>query len=428
MRNIIYIVLDGLADLPVKGLGGKTPLEAAYTPNLDRLAQRGVTGFVDPVREGIFPESDVTVMSLLGYEVKQYYTGRGPLEAFACGISMEDGNLALRVNFASAEDDGRTIKDRRVAKGLSSEEVASLVSLINSRVTLSGATFELKNTVGHRGVLVIRGIRSKLSGWITNTDPAYSRQGLIGVPCKEFTNILQDCRPMPGYEDLPQAIEAANLVNEFTRKSAQVLNESAVNKRRLSENKLPANLFLARYAGDKLPVLPPAGSLYPGFKFGCFVEMPVERGIALLSGMDIIAVPSSSGHLDVDYPVWAKVALNALNDYNGVYIHIKGPDEAGHDGDYLRKKAAIEAIDKFFIASLIPHIDADKSIVCVTADHATDSVLGRHSAEPVPLLVCGGRIKPDGTLSFSEKTARLGSLGQLRGQDILTSLVKSAQA
>ena len=428
MRNIIYIVLDGLADLPVEGLGGKTPLEAAYTPNLDRLAQRGVTGFVDPVREGIFPESDVTVMSLLGYEVKKYYTGRGPLEAFACGISMEDGNLALRLNFASAEDDGRTIKDRRVAKGLSSEEVVSLVSLINSRVTLSDATFELKNTVGHRGVLVIRGIRSKLSGWITNTDPAYSRQGLIGVPRKEFTNVMQDCRPMPGYEDLPQAIEAANLVNEFTRKSSHVLNESAVNKRRISENKLPANLFLARYAGDKLPALAPVGSLYPGFKFGCFVEMPVERGIALLSGMDIIAVPSSSGHLDVDYPVWAKVALNALNDYNGVYIHIKGPDEAGHDADYLKKKAVIEAIDKFFIASLIPHIDADKSIVCVTADHATDSVRGRHSAEPVPLLVCGGRIKPDGTLSFSEKAARLGSLGQLRGQDILTSLVKSAQA
>jgi 2,3-bisphosphoglycerate-independent phosphoglycerate mutase len=427
MRNIIYIILDGLADLPVKQLGQKTPLEAAYTPNLDRLAQMGVTGSVNPVDEGVFPESDVAVISLLGYDVRKYYTGRGPLEAFACGISVDEGNLALRVNFASAEDDGRTIKDRRVAKGLSSEEVVSLVRLVNSRVTLSDATFELKNTVGHRGVLVIRGIRSKLSGWITNTDPAYSRQGLIGVPCKEFANMLQDCRPMPGYENLTQAIEAANLVNEFTKKSSQVLNESAVNKKRISENKLPANLFLARYAGDRLPDFPPVGSLYPGFKFGCFVEMPVERGIALLSGMDIIAVPSSSGHLDVDYPVWAKVALDAAKNYNGVYIHIKGPDEAGHDADPLKKKTIIEAIDKFFFAGLIPNVNFKETIVCVTADHTTDSVLGRHSTECVPLLISGGRIRPDGTLSFSEKAAKLGSLGLLRGQDILPSLVRLAQ-
>jgi 2,3-bisphosphoglycerate-independent phosphoglycerate mutase len=421
------MILDGLADLPVKELGQKTPLEAAYTPNLDRLAQMGVTGSVDPVKEGIFPESDLAVISLLGYDVGKYYTGRGPLEAFACGISIEDGNLALRVNFASADDDGRIIMDRRCAKSLSFEEASFLAGQINSRVTLSGATFEFKNTVGHRGVLVIRGIRSKLSGWITNTDPAYDRRGILGAPCKEFSNKLLDCQPMPGYEDMPQAVEAANLVNEFTRKSHQVLNECGVNKKRLSENKLPANLILSRYAGDRLPGFAPIGELYKDIKFGCFVEMPVERGIALLTGMDIIAVPSSSGHMDVDYPVWAKVALDAMNGYNGVYIHIKGPDEAGHDKDHLKKKAVIEAIDKFLFGNIIPNIDLKKTIVCVTSDHITDSVLGRHSFGCVPLLISGGKIKPDGTLSFSEKAAKLGSLGLLKGQDILALLVKTAQ-
>jgi 2,3-bisphosphoglycerate-independent phosphoglycerate mutase len=194
-----------------------------------------------------------------------------------------------------------------------------------------------------------------------------------------------------------------------------------------SMNRLPANLILSRYAGHRLPDFPRIGQLYNDIKFGCFVEMPVERGIALLTGMEIIAVPSSSGHLDVDYPVWAKVAQDALNNYSVVYIHIKGPDEAGHDADSRKKKEVIEIIDKFFFANLIPNIKLKDSIVCVTSDHATDSVLGRHSTEPVPLLIVGGQLGPDGTLSFSEKAAKFGSLGELKGPEILPLLVKLAQ-
>jgi 2,3-bisphosphoglycerate-independent phosphoglycerate mutase len=426
MKKILYIVLDGLGDLPIKELNNKTPLEAALTPNLDSLAQRGKTGIVYPVAKGIAPESDIAVISLLGYDAHKYYTGRGPLEAFAEGLAIHDGNLALRVNFATVEADGKTIKDRRVGRNLTTKEAGALAKEINSKVNLSNATFEFKNTIGHRGVLVIKGMRSKLSGGITNTDPAYAREGVFGIALVKFENFVAESLPMPGYEDLSAAKEAALLLNEFTRKSHQVLHESAVNKKRISENKLPANIILSRDAGDHLPQFPKIGSLY-NMKFGSFVQMPVEKGIALLTGLEIIDVPSSSGHLDVDYPIWSKVALNSLKKYDGIYIHIKGPDEPAHDGDFQKKKEIIEAIDKFFFAHLLPKVDMDSAIIAVTADHSTVCAIKAHSSDPIPLLICGGNIEPDGSLSFSEKAAKLGSIGEIKGQDIMPLLVKSAQ-
>src|SRR3989338_1599442 len=149
MKKILYIVLDGLGDLPVQELGNKTPLEAALTVNMDRLAQKGKTGIVYPVAKGIAPESDIAVISLLGYDAHKYYTGRGPLESFAEGLAVNDGDATLRVNFATVEEDGRTIKDRRVGRNLSTEEAGGLSREINSQVPLSSATFEFKNTIGH---------------------------------------------------------------------------------------------------------------------------------------------------------------------------------------------------------------------------------------------------------------------------------------
>lgn len=426
MKKILYIVLDGLGDLPIKELNNKTPLEAALTPNMDRLAQKGRTGLVYPVGKNIAPESDIAVISLLGYDAHKYYTGRGPLEAFAEGLTINDGDLALRVNFATVESDGKTIKDRRVGRNLTTDEATALAKEINSKVTLSSATFEFKNTIGHRGVLVIRGMRSKLSGWITNTDPAYDREGVFGVAKEKFNNFLAESLPMASYENSAEAKEAASLLNEFTQKSHQVLNESLVNKKRVSGNKLPANIILSRDAGDHLPKFPKIESLY-NIKFGSFVQMPVERGIALLTGMEIIDVPTSTGHLDVDYPIWAKIALDSIKKYDGLYVHIKGPDEPAHDGNFNQKKEIIEAIDRFFFAHLLPKLDINNAVIALTSDHSTVCSIKAHSSDPVPLLICGGNIKPDGSLSFSEKTAKLGSLGEIKGQDIMSLLVKTAQ-
>jgi len=426
MKKILYIVLDGLGDLPIKQLGDKTPLEAAATPNMDRLSQKGKTGIVYPVGKGIAPESDIAVISLLGYDAHKYYTGRGPLESFAEGLSVNDGDVAFRVNFATVGEDGLTIKDRRVGRNLTTEEAGGLAKEINAKVTLSSATFEFKSTIGHRGILVIRGMHQKLSGWITNTDPAYDREGVFGVAKEKFENKVAVSEPMPGYEDSLEAREAAKLLNEFTEKSTKVLNDAAINKNRVSEGKMPGNLILSRDAGDHLPEFPPISSVF-NLKFGSFVQMPVEKGIALLTGIDIIEVPQSTGHLDVDYPVWAKIALESLQKYDGIYVHIKGPDEPAHDGDFQKKKESIEAIDKYFFTSLLNKLELAHTIIAITADHSTACAVKAHTADPVPLLICGGSIKPDGSMSFSERAAKLGSIGELLGRDILPYLVKLAK-
>ncbi len=426
MKKIIYIILDGIADQALKELDNKTPLEAALTPQMDRLAQKGITGMVYPMGKNIVPQSDTAVISILGYDYQRYYTGRGPLEAFAEGVPMSAGNLALRVTFACVEPDGVTLKDRRMGRNLTSDEASALAQEINAKVSLSNATFEFKHTVGRWGVLVIRGMHSKLSGWVTNTDPAYERVGSFSRPWEKALLHVPQAVPMTGHENSPEAQEAASLLNEFTRESQRVLMESAINKRRINENKMPANIILSRDAGDRLPEFPDINSKYK-MKFGCFVQMPVERGIALLTGMQIIAMPSSTGHLDVDYQIWAKIALDALPRYDGIYIHIKGPDEAGHDGDHVRKKEVIELIDKFFFANLIAHLNLKDCIVAVTADHATLCSRRAHSVDPVPILISGGKIPPDGSMSFSEKAAFLGSCGEMMGTDIIPLLVKSAQ-
>jgi 2,3-bisphosphoglycerate-independent phosphoglycerate mutase len=427
MKKILYVVLDGLGDTPIKELGDKTPLEAALTPNMDKLAQMGKSGVIYPVARGVAPESDIAVISLLGYDAGKYYTGRGPLESFAEGLKVEDGNVALRVNFATVEEDSRKIKDRRVGRDLTTEEAAMLAREINAKVVLTNATFEFKNTVGHRGILVIRGMHSQLSAWITNTDPAYGREGVFGLAKEEFEPVVGDSQPMPGHEDEKPAIEAAALLNEFTQKSRQVLEESAVNKKRIADGKLPASGILSRDAGDRLPKFPPMEELYK-VRFGSFVEMPIERGIALLTGITIVDVPSSTGHADVDYSIWAKVALQKIQEFDGLYIHIKGPDEPGHDGDFKKKKAFIEAIDKHFFGSLLPGIDLKDFVLAVTGDHSTPCKLRAHSADPAPLIISGGSVKSDKTLSFSEKACREGSLGEVLGKDLMGMLIKFAKS
>ncbi len=427
MHKILYIVLDGLGDLPVKEFANKTPLEAAEAPNMDKLARSGKSGIVYPVKKGIAPESDVAVISLLGYDAHKYYTGRGPLESYAEGIDIEKGDLALRVNFATAAKDGATIIDRRVGRNLTTEEASLLSKEINTKVKLTSGTFEFKNTIGHRGILVIRSqARGQLSGWITNTDPAYGREGVFGVALEKFPSTILKSEPMPGYEKDPGAVEAARLLNEFTEKSHKALQQAQVNKKRVLENKMPGNVIVSRDAGDCLPSFPSIEQLRH-VRFGSFVQMPVEKGIALLTGIDVVDIPHSTGRPEAEYPLWADTAVSKIKDFDGLYIHIKGPDEPAHDGNFNKKKDSIEAIDKFFFGHLLPKIDMNNTIIAVTSDHSTPCIKKAHSEDPVPLIVAGGKIASDGTASFGETAARRGSLGEMLGIDILPKLINFAK-
>ncbi len=428
MKKILYIVLDGLGDRPTPSLGNLTPLEAAPTPVMDSLARRGENGVMHTVAPGIAPESDIAVISILGYDAHKYYTGRGPLESHAVGLKVNPGDLAYRVNFATLGGD-RKIADRRVGRNLSTPEADELCKEINAKVKLTsvpGTTLEFKNTIEHRGVLVIRS-GGKLSAEVTNTDPAYGREGLLGVALEKFEDVVQTCKPLDGAKNLEGAEMSARLTNEFMEKSCKVLEEAEVNKKRRARDALPGNLILTRDAGDRLPKMPPISERF-GVQFGCFQEMPVEKGIAMLTGMDIVPVPMASGNPEKEYPHLAKIAIEELPKYGGLYIHIKGPDIPAHDGKIELKKDIIEAIDKFFMANLVPNLNFEEIVLTLTADHSTPCLLKAHSADPVPLLILDSSLESDGTEAYSESECAKGKLGEITGIQLLPKLVALAQA
>jgi 2,3-bisphosphoglycerate-independent phosphoglycerate mutase len=412
--RLLYVCLDGLGDDPIPALGDRTPLEAARTPFMDALAAQGRTGTVVAVGPGIAPESDIAVFAILGYDPRGEHPGRGVDEAVGVGMDFHDGDLAYRVNFATA--DWPRIVDRRVGRDLSSDEARGLATEVNEKLKLSGATFELRSTVEHRGVLVIRVKEGSLSAQVTNTDPAYRKEGSLGVALETFELEVARCEPQ---DDTDAARRAAELTNAFVEGAAKILDASEVNAERRRNGKLPANLVLTRDGGDRVPKLQPIKERF-GPAWGCFVEMPVERGIARLLGMAPVDAPRLSA--EADYARWAALASEALDGFDALYVHIKGPDVPAHDGRAEDKRDVIEVIDRAFFGEVLPMIDGSRTIVAVTADHATSCVRRAHTAEPVPLLVSGGPMQPDGSTSFGERACAAGSLGQLRGVDIVPRL------
>ena len=281
MRTVFFVVLDGLGDEPIPDLGDRTPLEAADTPHLDRLAAQGSLGSCTTVGEGIAPESDIAVMALLGYDPAESHPGRGVVEALGAGVDFEDGDLAWRCNFATVED-WPNLADRRAGRDVSSDEAASLARKISESVTLTDADYVFRATTAHRAVLKIRSHLGPLGAEIDNTDPAYERRGALGVAREKFENRIQEARALD--KDDEAAVRGAQLTNEFTRKSHQVLADAEVNASRREEGKLEANVILCRDAGNRLADIEPIEERY-GASFGCFVEMPVEAGIASMTGM-----------------------------------------------------------------------------------------------------------------------------------------------
>lgn len=421
MRKLLFVVLDGLGDLPSPELRGKTPLESAETPHMDSLAKRGKTGLMYPIRRGVAPESDTAIMSILGYDPYRYHTGRGPLEAFGAGLTVNDGDLALRCNFATIRGK-EVIIDRRAGRDLKTSEGAQLARAVNTKVRLTStpADFIFNNTVGYRGALVIRRKDGRLSGKITNMDPAYLRVGRLTLAKTDIRIRLGKCLPEDRSEE---AKYAAALTNEFVQKSRKVLEKHELNLRRRAEGRLPANFILPRNAGDRLPKLPKLEELY-GAKFGFLVEMPVERGVSLLCGMKEIEWPAPTGDLRIDFSSIARKAFDAIGGLEAVYVHIKHTDEPGHDGDHRKKKRIIELIDENLINNLVSGVDTKECLIAVTGDHSTPCSLRAHTDHPVPLLISGGGVEPDKVREFSESDCRRGSIGTIVGRELMPMLMK----
>jgi|TARA_B100000315_G_scaffold92714_1_gene85334 2,3-bisphosphoglycerate-independent phosphoglycerate mutase len=410
MDKLIYVLLDGVGDRPNPKLNYLTPLEAAYTPNLDKLVRKGISGIVHPVGKGISPESDIAVFCMLGYDFSSNYFGRGVVETIGVGMNFKNGDLALRANFATLGDNG-IVTDRRAGRNLSQKEAGELSDSINNAKLSHNASFEFVPTIAHRAILNLKIENKKLSAEISNTDPAYDRIGGIGVAKETNEKLyLQKSRPL---KDIEGARLAADLVNEFTEKVISILKTHKVNTIREKNGMKPANILLLRDAGDTLPNITKIPDRFR-VKFASILDMPVEKGVSKITGMR----DYKAGNIS-DYHAKAKKTTELLQTHDGVYIHIKGPDEPGHDGDAERKTKIVEQIDSDFFSTLIQEVDLEHTIFLISADHSTPCTIKGHSADPVPVLISGHKVEPDNVCRFTEKEAAKGGLGVMLGKNVL---------
>ncbi|MCI4349690.1 MAG: alkaline phosphatase family protein [Thermoplasmata archaeon] len=419
------IVLDGLGDRPNPETGGRTPLEAASTPNLDALARGGALGTLTVIGPGIAPESDAGVLALLGLDPARESPGRGVLEALGIGIDLAPQDIAMRLNFATAGADGR-ILDSRVGRSLSSKEANELASAITRADLLhqEGVRAEVRSTVGHRGVLWLHPTDGTgLSSEISNSDPFYEKVGGMGR-----ARAPADTRPLPVRATSTEAYAAhtARLVELFLERCEPLLIAHLVNARRALAGKPLANSLLLRHAGRL-----PEGSVRSfrdrtGLEGAAVTEMPVERGIARWLGLADLFVGPMGADRDKGYAERAETTRAALREHEFVYVHLKGPDEPGHDGRATEKKEIIEAIDRSFVGPFVRDLDWSELRIAVTADHATPCAQRGHSDDPVPLLVAGARTRgpgtPDRAVKFGEADCALGTLGNRRGIELMPLL------
>lgn len=415
------VVLDGLGDLPHPDTNGQSPIVAAKTPHLDQLLAQGAGGQVTLIGAGIAPESDAGVLALLGYDPEHDSPGRGVLEALGVDVPLAPGDVALRSNFATASGDGR-ILDSRVGRTLSTSEASDLSRSINEADLLADQHVhaELRPTIGHRGVLWLHPTDGHpLSPDVSNSDPFYERTGGMG-----HARTVSDPAPLP-IEPLssePAAVRTATALNEWLEKVPGILGGHRVNARRALRGGKLANLVILRNAGS-LPAVPPVPfATRHGISGAAVTEMPVERGIAKLLGLTDIYV----GPMGPDRPAAlaerARVAHEATRGHPFVYIHLKGPDEPGHDGDARKKQEIIEEIDRSFFGEFVKDLDWSITRVAVTADHATPAILKRHSDDPVPLLLVGAGVSASGGSAKFGAMSPPGPLGIVPGKEVLALL------
>ncbi|PIO07550.1 phosphoglycerate mutase [Candidatus Pacearchaeota archaeon CG10_big_fil_rev_8_21_14_0_10_34_12] len=403
----VLVILDGLGDLPNRQLDGKTPLEAAETPNLDFFSNRGEMGYVYPLNIGAIPGTDESIVSLFGNDVG--FSTRGQLEAVGTDIDLKRGDLSFRANFATIDSLKKgNVLDRRAGRTLITKEAQILAKEIN-KIQLP-CKFIFKPTIQHRAVLVFRG---GFSDEIVGNDIMIDRKH---VESNIFVKTL---------EDDENAQYTVNIVNEFLEKAYEILKNHPVNQKRKEKGLLPANFILLRGPGTE----PPKLSFYR--KWLCIADVPVIKGFAKISGMKLFSFKYPKlKKLDVYETIhkglkkMCKVSIKTLKrnykKYDYAYIHIKATDIPGHDNKPLEKKAMIEYIDKTLFNFLRKFAPSKKIKIAVTGDHSTPCKLKDHSADPVPLLLYNDSIPKE--KKFSENEARKGKLGRVMGKNFLEKI------
>lgn len=378
--KIAMIVMDGLGGLPLEP-DGKTELESANKPNLDRLAKRSILGLADPVAPGVTPGSGPGHLGIFGYDPMEYEIGRGVLEALGIDFPLGPNDVAARGNFCSVDASGN-LTDRRAGR-IPTDLNQELVKLLRM-IKLDGVETFVETVKDYRFVFVIRG--EGLGDALSETDPQR-----LGVA------------PLPTHALKPDSTKSAGLVNEFIARAQKLLAD-----------KKPANMIMLR-GFAKHPAMPTFKDVY-GLNAAAIAVYPMYRGLAKLLGMTTLPVPGEA--VADEFTVLEK----SWKEYDFFYLHVKKTDSSGEDGEYARKVRVIEELD-----SQLPRLVALKpDVIIVGGDHSTPSVLKSHSWHPVPVLVFSQYCRPDGIGEYGERACSHGSLGRLRSKELMPIALANA--
>lgn len=402
MKHII-ILGDGMADWPVESLGGKTLLQYADTPNMDKLARMGCNGLLKTIPDGFHPGSEVANSSILGFDQHLVYEGRGPLEAASIGVELEDDDLALRCNFICIEN--KQVKNHSCGR-LETEEADVLIAYLQKE--LGNDCIHFYTGVQYRHLLVVKGGKKQLK-----CTPPHD------IPGKPYRNYLIEA-------ETPEAVETAQLLNELILKSQQLLKYHPLNVLRMEQGKDPANSIWP-WGGGYRPKMTPLTVTYPQIKQGAVITaVDLIRGIGSYAGLHVINVEGATGLYDTNYEGKAQAALEALHTGDFVYLHVEASDEAGHDGDLALKIKTIENLDKRIIGPIMRGVEQweEKVVISVLPDHPTPCEYRTHTADPVPFVIYYPGITADAVQTFDEEAAGRGAYGIFQGDEFINELMK----
>ncbi|MGQ9708152.1 MAG: cofactor-independent phosphoglycerate mutase [bacterium] len=399
MKYIIFLG-DGMADYPVPELGNRTPLQVADKPTIDRIARMGRCGQFITVDEDMPPGSEVANLTVLGYDPRRYYQGRGVIEAASLGVKLEPDDVALRCNLICIRD-GR-IKNHS-AGHISSEEAALLIEEINRE--LSSPEVRFYPGFSYRHLCVLKGASPDID--------CYPPHDYVG---EQAMDLLPRAKK-------PAAEKTAELLRHLILKSWEILPGQAVNLNRTLSGKDPANSIWLWSPGRR-PQLPTFQELF-GLKGAVISAVDLIKGLGVYAGFDVINVPGATGLLDTNYEGKAAACLKALKDHDFIYLHLEAPDEAGHSRDFKQKVQAIEFFDSRLVARVMNKIEERKiaATVAVLSDHLTPVAKGNHVHGPVPVAIYNPGNEPDPVERFDEESVQKGALGVIYGDGFIKILL-----
>ncbi|HXV27963.1 MAG TPA: cofactor-independent phosphoglycerate mutase [bacterium] len=394
--KLAVIVPDGLGDWPVKEIGNKTPLEAAHVPNLHELSKKYILGTLRTAPEGMYPGSDVCGLSLMGYDPKDCYTGRAPLEASNLGLVLKPGEMAFRCNLVNVEGD---ILTDYSGGHITTDEAAVLIREIQKKLGNQNLSFHPGKMYRH--IMIVK----KPVELEVTTDQPHDFQG------------------NPYKKHWPKG-KGAELLIELTEKSRDILENHPLNLKRASEGKAKANMIWL-WGGGPAPKLERFEDKFGGVRGGVISAVDLLNGLGRYLGWEIISVPGATGYFDTDYKAKGEYGIKAVDRLDLVFIHIEATDEAGHSGLVHEKVKAIEQIDKHIVGPVVQRLKKEKEWrLYVAPDHYTPVAKKTHIGDPVPFIFAGSDVNKSSGLPYTEKAAKEAGVHIENGYELMHRLVR----